>query len=153
LLLALYVLLTWLTIIVFYLTPKYLSFAENIIVFSGVSIVIFTFFLVVYLNEYLIGYAKEPEMFICLCLYRNAILPVGLLIFTNCFLFMPKRLVKLALSLGILAVLLLVEYLTVWTGVRTFTGWNGYLTVIYLLVLMLFSGCLGKAMKKLGDGA
>jgi hypothetical protein len=60
-----------------------------------------------------------------------------------------KILTKIIFTVIILFELSLVEYLSVWTGVKTYSGWNSYLTIALYVVEMIICSILAKGIKKI----
>jgi hypothetical protein len=149
LVIALFALITWITIAVFFLIPKALSRKEHIVLFFCISLLVISAYTIIDLNLKLVQQSNKAEMFFALLMHRNIIISFCLLIFVNSFMSLHNKLSKFFSAAVILLVLYLVELLTVWTGVKVYLGWNNYLTIITLVTGMAISALLTKWIRKL----
>lgn len=149
LVIALFVFIAWIAVSIFTLIPKYLSMVENIIVFLGLNMLNLNLFSFTDSLPKLIQHSKNPEMWLSLCIHRNIILPLCLLTYVNYINFVRARFNKIVITGLFLVFLSWVEYLTVWTGVRVYTGWNEYLAMVTLMVFMMLSVLLTRLVRKI----
>ncbi|QGU95351.1 hypothetical protein GOM49_09855 [Clostridium bovifaecis] len=147
--LPLFVLIAWVTIIIFSIVPKKLDLIENIIMFFSVSIIEINISTIATLNLGLIENSKDPKMFISLLINRNITIPLWILIFINLTNALESNFKKISIEAITLFILVFVKLLALWTGVKVYTGWNSYYDVISLLGLMIFSTFFAKMLKKL----
>lgn len=146
--LALYAFIAWAALIVFTWMPKRLGKLDNILIFVSVSMVILDLFSRVTTNLGLIFYDEKPDKFYSMCIYRSIIFPLCLLIFANLLASAPKKAAKAAAASGILLFILLMEYLSLQTGIIKATGWNIYYSMIVLAGLMVLSAVLQKVLSR-----
>jgi hypothetical protein len=146
---ALFSLIAWLTLIIFMLIPKKLSITENIIMFFCITLIVVSVYTVKGLNLRLVHHSYKPELFISLIIHRNLIITIGLMIFINLFAHSQARRAKIAVSVITLLVLYFTELLTIFTGVKVYTGWNLYLAALNLAAYMTISIFLTKWIRKI----
>jgi hypothetical protein len=149
LVLVLFTFIGWLTIIVFFLIPKSLNTEENIILFFILNIGIISIYTMLTLNLKLLSSASNVPLFISLWIQRSIITPIGLIILMNLLLFYDKRYKKIIASLVTILLLTFIDLLTVWTGVKNYTGWNTFLTISTFIVLVILYYVLTKLIKKI----
>jgi hypothetical protein len=148
LVLALFVSIAWMFISVFFLVPKSLSRAENIIVFFCLSMIVINIFTIPDLNLRLMQHSYKPELYISYLIQRSIIIPVSLLISINLIFHQLSMFKKIVIAIITLSILCFIELLTILTGIKIYTGWNGCLTIITLTTLITFSFFLSKWIKK-----
>lgn len=147
--LSLFVFIAWVIICIFFLIPKGLSIIDNIIIFFCFTIIVINIFTILDMTLRLIQHNDNPEMFISLVVQRNIIIPLGLVIYANLITFLKTRSKKIVITATTLLVLHFIELLTVWTNIKIYTGWNGYMDIATLAALMIFSVFLTKWIKKI----
>lgn len=145
---ALFALIGWITISVFFIIPKSLNKYENTIIFFILTIIVINIYTILTINMHFIEHSLKSEMFFSLLIHRNIILPLGLIIYVNLFLYENKVYKKIIYSVITFLLEYFIELLTLWTGVKTYTGWTHYLTIIIIAVEMLVFICIGKLLKK-----
>lgn len=147
--LSLFVLIAWLTIIAFFLIPKSLTAEENIIMFFILNITIISINTILSLNLNLIKSSPKLDAFISSSIQRTTIIPICYLILLNLLFFCEKKAKKIAISILMILILSSIELLALWTGFKTYTGWNFFLTISTLSVLTLIYFFLAKFVKKI----
>lgn len=146
---ALFAFIGWLTIIAFFLVPKNLSTEENTIMFFILNITIISIYTALTIDVKLLGPAKSVEAFFALWIQRSIIIPICLLTLMN-FLFSSKRkFYKVTASAAVILILTFVDLLTLWTNIKSYTGWTPFLTAATLIILILFYYALTRLLKRI----
>jgi hypothetical protein len=145
---SLFALLGWATIIVFFLIPKSLNTEENLILFFIINIITISIYTILTLNLRLLGSAENVASFIALWIQRSIIIPLCNLILMNLLPLYDNKLKKVITAVVITLILTFVDLLTLWVDVKTYTGWNAFLTAFTILVLVPFYYGLAKFIKK-----
>lgn len=148
LVLIVFVLIAWLSVIILFIIPKHLKLTENVTAFFLFTILILNNFAIIDLNLNLLPHSNIPEMFVCVLIQRNIITPLSLVIFVNLIFYVKSILKKITIIVVILTELTLVEFLTVWTGIKTYNGWNCFLTIVLFAGEMTVCCILAKIIKK-----
>lgn len=146
---SLFAFIAWMTIIIFSVIRKGLNIFENFILFFLITIVVINNFTIISLNLKLIENTFRPDMFISLVINRNIIIPLCILTFLNLLSLFKEKLKKILVVIITLLILVLDELLVIWTGLIVYRGWNIYLSIINLLVILTISTLLVKELKKL----
>jgi len=149
LVLSLFVLISWITISAFFLIPKSLLKVENIIAFFCLSMLVINLYTIPDLDFKLIQHSFKLELFICYLIQRNIIVPVILIISMNLIFLKLSIMKKIIIAIATLKILCSIELLSIWTGIKTYTGWNGYLTIIALTTLIILSIIISKCIIKI----
>jgi hypothetical protein len=149
LVLALFAFIAWLTIIVFSFIPKSLSTEENIIMFFILNITTISVYTILTLNLRLIEPSNALDAFIAQCIHRSLIIPLCLLTLINLTFSYDQKLKKITVSIIAILILNFIELLTVWASLKSFTGWNSFLTILSLIVLVVFFNVLARLLKRI----
>lgn len=149
LVLALFAFIGWLTITVFFIIPKSLSTEENVIIFFILNITIISIYTILTLNLRLIEPSSELDAFIAQCIHRSLITPLCLLTLINLTSSYGEKLKKITASIIAILILNFIELLSVWTCMKSYTGWNPFLTILTLIVLVVFFNVLAKLIKRI----
>lgn len=147
--LSLFALIGWLTIIIFSLIPKSLSTEDNIIMFFLLNIATISIYTILTLNLRLLTPASNVRLFISLWIQRSIIIPVSLLILMNLLILYNKKSKKFIASAALILILTFIDLLTVWTGVKNYTGWSPLLTASTLVIQILLFYILTKLIMKI----
>ena len=147
--LSLFTFIGWLVIIVFFLIPKSLTTEENIIQFFIINITIITIYTLLTKNLKLLESNKNIASFMALCIHRSIIIPLCLLTLMNLLILYDTRLKKITASIATILISTFIELLTLWTGVKNYTGWNSFMTVTTLIVLVFLFYVLTKLIRRI----
>lgn len=147
--LALFVLITWLTICTFFLVPKSLTKEENVILFFIIDIIISNIYIVLNLNLKLVRYSYHYTAIISLFLHRNIIIPFCLLIFANLTFKYYKLSKRILIILFSVLFLVFIKLITIWDKLVNYTAWTFFFTTFIYVVLLAFAFVFIKALKKL----
>ena len=149
--LALFAFIAWVIITVFCLIPKRLLIEENITLFFIYNIIVINIYTILDLDLKLITPNNETDMFISLWLHRNIIIPLSLIIFVNLVINSTTRIRKSFTSVVAFLILYFIEVLTLWVNIKTYSGWNLYLTAVTMTALMLVAFMIMKLITKLPE--
>lgn len=149
--LFLFTLLSWIFIIIFFTIDKSLSRIKNMILFLCFNIIIINLFTVLILNLKLIQNNTKPELYFCILLQRNVIIPFNLLIYVNSANSSKKYKGSIA-GVCIFSTLVSIEMLLKWLGIKIYTGWSVFATANMLIILIIVSNLLAKLLIRVLEG-
>lgn len=122
----------------FFFQRKKLSFIQNSIIYMVMTMVTTNFITITVLNLKLIKTTENHFLFIVIPLYRDAIIPLLVLIFVNGFFKSSSLKLKIFYFISIFTNLNGIEALLVYFNVLEYTKWNFFYAAIvnfsYLLI-------------------
>jgi hypothetical protein len=146
--LGLFVLLFWVMLIFYLMTPKSLSIIENIILFMLNSLLVVNIFTIITLNFHLMNNSQQSNHFLAFIIYRTLIIQFGLLLFTNLMLKLDSVLLQVFLSISFLFVFNLLQFLTVLLQILDYVTWNTLDSNLMFSGFMIASYAFGLLLKK-----
>jgi hypothetical protein len=146
--LALFSLIAWISIIVFYLTKKSLSKNKNIIIFFCINIIVINLFTVLTRNLKLIEKSTIPELTFCIMLQRNIIIPVNLLTYAN-LANSVSRFQRNVSAVFVFTALFSIEFLLKRLGIKEYTGWSYTASGITFILLIIITNLLVKLLNRI----
>lgn len=123
--------LTLITLLIFILSKKKLSFLKNAIVFIVMSILIKNYLTLINMNFKLIKITLDDSLFIALLLYRELIIPFYILLFINRYFFTKKKWLRCFLFIIFASIIQGFEMLMVNFQVITYVNYS--LTLSFLV--------------------
>ncbi len=125
----------------FLFQKKKFSFLENSIVFMILTIVTTNYITIMSLNLHKFETTKNPFLFIVVPLYRDIMIPLLVLVFTNAFFKTAEKLARILYGLSFLAAVNSLEYFLIFFKIVKYTHWNFLgATIVNLAYLLIGLG-------------